>query len=156
DALPICSDASFLEAQDMFRLPGIFRNVYLTAKPKLQIRDMVVIPDLKDNYKNGVLNISTQIRNANVKVHKGFVLAYKLYANRLYSDKVEKLVATLEDGGGRSMKVDSLAFATAQMRLEVNDVSLWSSARSFRYTLVSDLNVTMGRVLDAVSSMVGF
>ncbi|WP_345065873.1 glycoside hydrolase family 2 TIM barrel-domain containing protein [Sphingobacterium thermophilum] len=150
------SDASFLEAQDMFRLPGIFRNVYLTAKPKLQIRDMVVIPDLKDNYKNGVLNISTQIRNANVKVHKGFVLAYKLYANRLYSDKVEKLVATFEDGGGRSVKVEPQAFAAAQMRVEVDDVRLWSAERPYRYTLVAELKDTKGRVLEAVSTIVGF
>ena len=31
------SDGSFLEAQDMFRLPGIFRSVYLTAKPKVHL-----------------------------------------------------------------------------------------------------------------------
>ena len=36
------SDGSFLEAQDMFRLPGIFRSTYLTAMPKVQIRDMAV------------------------------------------------------------------------------------------------------------------
>ena len=28
------NDGSFLESQDMFRLPGIFRNVGLVAKPK--------------------------------------------------------------------------------------------------------------------------
>ena len=38
------SDGSFLEAQDMFRLPGIFRSVYLTAKPKVHLRDLQVIP----------------------------------------------------------------------------------------------------------------
>ena len=38
------SDASFLESQDMFRLPGIYRDVYLTAKPKVQVRDIVCIP----------------------------------------------------------------------------------------------------------------
>ena len=39
------SDGSFLESQDMFRLPGIFRTVALTAKPKVQVRDVVAIPD---------------------------------------------------------------------------------------------------------------
>ncbi len=34
------SDGSFLEAQDMFRLPGIFRNVSVTATPKVHIADM--------------------------------------------------------------------------------------------------------------------
>lgn len=40
------SDGSFLEAQDMFRLPGIFRTVALYSTPKVQVRDLVVIPDL--------------------------------------------------------------------------------------------------------------
>ena len=39
------SDGSFLEAQDMFRLPGIFRTVALYSTPKVQVRDLVVIPD---------------------------------------------------------------------------------------------------------------
>ena len=36
------SDASFLESQDMFRLPGIIRDVYLTSAPKVQIQDLVI------------------------------------------------------------------------------------------------------------------
>jgi len=32
------SDGSLLEAQDMFRLPGIFRSTYLTANPQVEIR----------------------------------------------------------------------------------------------------------------------
>ena len=36
------SDGSFLEAQDMYRLPGIFRNTYLTATSKVQVRDMKI------------------------------------------------------------------------------------------------------------------
>ena len=36
------SDGSFLEAQDMFRLPGIFRSTYLTSTPQVKIEDLVV------------------------------------------------------------------------------------------------------------------
>ena len=36
------SDGSFLEAQDMFRLPGIFRTVALHSRPQVRIRDLVV------------------------------------------------------------------------------------------------------------------
>ena len=42
------SDASFLESQDMFRLPGIFRTVALTAKPKVHVSDFKAIPELDD------------------------------------------------------------------------------------------------------------
>ena len=42
------SDGSFLEAQDMFRLPGIFRNVSVTATPKVHIADVKAIPSYTD------------------------------------------------------------------------------------------------------------
>ena len=42
------SDASFLESQDMMRLPGIFRSVSLVSKPKVQVQDIVAIPDYDD------------------------------------------------------------------------------------------------------------
>ena len=57
------SDGSFLEAQDMFRLPGIFRTVALYSTPKVQIRDLTAIPDLDANYTDGSLNISADVRN---------------------------------------------------------------------------------------------
>ncbi|MBO7272306.1 MAG: beta-galactosidase, partial [Bacteroidaceae bacterium] len=36
------SDASFLESQDMFRLPGIFRTVSLTSRNPIELRDIRV------------------------------------------------------------------------------------------------------------------
>lgn len=57
------SDGSFLEAQDMFRLPGIFRTVALST-PKVQVRDLVVIPDLDPRHTPTVHTISSaDIRN---------------------------------------------------------------------------------------------
>lgn len=49
------SDGSFLEAQDMFRLPGIYRTVALQAVPQLHVRDLVVTPDLDATYTDGEL-----------------------------------------------------------------------------------------------------
>ena len=54
------------------------------------------------------------------------------------------------------MKVEPQAFAAAQMRVEVDDVRLWSAERPYRYTLVAELKDTKGRVLEAVSTIVGF
>ncbi|MEE0804836.1 MAG: beta-galactosidase, partial [Prevotellamassilia sp.] len=44
------SDGSFLESQDMFRLPGIFRTVALSAKPQVQVRDLQAIPDFDKDF----------------------------------------------------------------------------------------------------------
>ena len=40
------SDGSFLEAQDMFRLPGIIRTVALYSVPKVHFSDLVAPHDL--------------------------------------------------------------------------------------------------------------
>ena len=40
------SDGSFLEDQDMFRLSGIFRDVYLWSTPAQHVRDFEVRTDL--------------------------------------------------------------------------------------------------------------
>ena len=80
------SDASFLESQDMFRLPGIYRDVYLTAKPKVQVRDIVCIPDYDATYTNATLNITAKVQNLDKKKIKDYTIDYALYENELYGE----------------------------------------------------------------------
>lgn len=61
------SDGSFLEAQDMFRLPGIFRTVSLTSTSQVQVRDFRVFPDLDANYEDGTLRVEADLRNLSKK-----------------------------------------------------------------------------------------
>ena len=67
------SDGSFLEAQDMFRLPGIYRTVALQAVPQLHVRDLVVTPDLDATYTDGELKINADIRNLGRKLPKAIL-----------------------------------------------------------------------------------
>ena len=93
------SDGSFLEAQDMFRLPGIFRTVALYSTPKVQIRDLVATPDLDNNYTDGSLTIQADIRNFGKKTAKGYKVCYSLYANKLYSDENEPVILARDTKG---------------------------------------------------------
>ncbi len=81
------SDGSFLEAQDMFRLAGIFRTVALESKPKVHIRDLQVTPDLDKNYKNAKLVVNVDVKGLKETVKKDYKVVYSLYKNELYSDK---------------------------------------------------------------------
>ena len=81
------SDGSFLEAQDMFRLPGIFRTVSLTSTSKIQVRDFKAIPDLTENYTKGTVRLVANLRNLTKKAIKNYKLTYQLYANKLYADE---------------------------------------------------------------------
>ncbi len=50
-------DGSYLESQDMWRLSGIERDVFLYARPQTYIKDYFVKAGLDKNYKNGVFNL---------------------------------------------------------------------------------------------------
>lgn len=64
------SDGSFLEAQDMFRLPGIFRTVALYSVPKVYVRDLVAIPDLDVTYTDGSLAVSADVCNLDKRLRR--------------------------------------------------------------------------------------
>ena len=150
------SDGSFLESQDMFRLPGIFRTVALTAKPQVQVRDLKAIPDLDETYSNAKLHITAQLQNLSKKAIKGYTIQYSLYANRLYSDE-----NTLLSGVTASAKLAGKLNAKGEIELEAtldaaNKVSLWSAEAPHRYTLVGELKDGKGRTVQTFSTFVGF
>ena len=58
------SDGSFLEDQDMFRLSGIFRDVYLWSRAADHIRDFENRTDLDAAYRDGTLETAVAVRNA--------------------------------------------------------------------------------------------
>ena len=150
------SDGSFLESQDMFRLPGIFRTVALTAKPQVQISDIKAIPDLDDTYTHAKLHITAQLQNLSKKAIKGYTIQYSLYANRLYSDE-----NTLLGGITASAKLDGKLNAKGEINLEAildaeNKVKLWSAEAPHRYTLVGELKDAKGRTVQTFSTFVGF
>ena len=150
------SDGSFLESQDMFRLPGIFRTVALTAKPQVQVRDFKAIPDLDETYSNAKLHITAQLQNLSKKAIKGYTIQYSLYANRLYSDE-----NTLLSGVTASAKLTGKLNAKGEIELEAtldaaNKVNLWSAEAPHRYTLVGELKDAKGRTVQTFSTFVGF
>ena len=57
------SDASYLESQDMLRMSGIEREVYLYAKPKVAVADFHVTTNLDDQYQHGVFQLSAALSN---------------------------------------------------------------------------------------------
>lgn len=150
------SDGSFLESQDMFRLPGIFRTVALVAKPQVQVRDFKAIPDLDETYSHATLHISAQLQNLSKKAIKGYTLQYSLYANRLYSDDndlMEGVTASTPLVGKLNSKGEIMLETTLDA---ANKVKLWSAEVPYRYTLVGELKDAKGRTVQTFSTIVGF
>jgi beta-galactosidase len=144
------SDGSFLEAQDMFRLPGIFRSTYLTAMSKVHISDMAVRTTQIGGNAN--VNVNQRVGNATEKEMKGIVVTYSVFPVGLYTDatgdKVYEKSYTLPPLQKRH------GFET-QVDLPINNPQLWSAEAPYRYVLVAELKDKKGKLLDCTSTYFG-
>ncbi|MBR7029123.1 MAG: DUF4981 domain-containing protein [Bacteroidaceae bacterium] len=150
-------DGSFLESQDMFRLPGIYRTVALEAKPKVQVADVHTQPLFDASLVNAQLGVTALVKNLSGKVVKGFTLEYSLYENELYGD-----ATTLVPGVKGTVSVPELDKRTGSqtfvdLTLECGAlIKKWSAEAPHRYTLVGQLKDKSGHVVETFSTIVGF
>jgi beta-galactosidase len=54
-------DGSYLEDQDFWRLSGIYRDVYLWSTARSHIRDLTIVTDLDDQYKDAELKVDVDL-----------------------------------------------------------------------------------------------
>ena len=147
------SDGSFLESQDMFRLPGIFRTVALRSTPKVQIRNLNVLTDT-DNLSDWQLKVTAEVRNLGKKEAKDYRLQYAVYKNILYKDdaqKVDTLQATTEVQAVAPNAIEKVSAA-----IDVKQPDMWSAEAPNRYVLVAQLVDKKGKVIEAASTYFGF
>ena len=93
------SDGSYLECQDMFRMSGIFRDVFLYTTPKAAVRDHYLTSQLdpQSGYKDGTLSVALKLDNRDgLKGTKDITL--KLYApdGKLVCENRQQLAYTPE------------------------------------------------------------
>ena len=117
------SDGSYLECQDMFRMSGIHRDVYLYNVPKASVRDHVIKSTLSDNYKNAHLDVMLDIDNRyGENGQKEYVVKVLDPAGKQIAEQTIPL--TLND----STHLVSTAF-------DLNNVDLWSAETPNLYTV---------------------
>lgn len=145
------SDGSFLEAQDMFRLPGIFRSVAVYATPKVHIQNIVVKPTFKNG--KGALNIVTTVENLNKKAAKNYNISYQLYENKLFGDE-NKLVSTML--ASQPMNLKSGTCMSVNNDFEFNNIKPWTPEEPNVYVLVALLKDKKNKVAEVVSVQTGF
>ena len=146
------SDGSFLESQDMFRLPGIFRTVALRATPKVQIFNLNILTDTKDE-DLWQLNINTEVRNLSAKTAKHYQLRYVMYEVALYEDDV---IPTAVQTQTSLSVLTPKTLGKTTTTIAVKNPKLWSAEAPHRYVLVAQLLDKKGKVVETVSSYFGF
>ena len=131
------SDGSFLEAQDMFRLPGIYRSVYLTARAKTSVRDLVILPELHDQNHKGELTIKTYLKNYGTENKEKYSVYFSLFSNKLYSDKTSS--SPVAKAYSIPCFIEAGKETLCETTLTLDNPSLWSAEEPNCYTLVAEL-----------------
>lgn len=149
------SDGTFLEAQDMFRLPGIYRTVSLYSTPKVQINDLRVTPHLGKDYESGSLTIDADIRNLSEKKAKGYTLEYALYRNELYSDE-NSLVKNVGATATVAPLKEGEMLGASQAVIQMDNPYKWSAGKPYRYILIAKLKDKKGKTVEIVPVYTGF
>ena len=147
------SDASYLECQDMWRISGIERDVYLYATPKQTIQDFKITSTLDPDFKNGLFHIRLTL--GSYKIDK------KTYHSK--PDTVQAAIKLVDKSGNTVFthqfdKVGILGNYQTQQQFKttVNDVLQWSAEMPHLYTLYISLQDKNGNELETVPVRVGF
>ncbi len=138
------SSGSYLECQDMWRLSGIERDVYLYSTPKQYIADYKVTSSLdKEHYKDGIFGLEVTVEGSSVTPAS---IAYKL------KDEQGKNILQ------QSMPVKSRGISNflAFDEKKIPDVKAWSAEHPNLYTLLLELQDADGKVTELTGCKVGF
>jgi beta-galactosidase len=149
------SDGSYLEDQDMWRLSGIYRNVYLFAAPQIHIRDFFVRTDLDEDYKDATLMIRPKISNYNDRDAEGWTVEAQLYDPNKEPVLTEPLTRSVSSIiNEKYPQRDNVKFALLEAK--VSNPKKWSAEFPNLYTLVLSLRDNQGNTVETESCRVGF
>ncbi|MCQ2149893.1 MAG: DUF4981 domain-containing protein [Bacteroidales bacterium] len=138
-------DGSFIEDQDMYRVAGIHRDVWMYAAPKTRIADFRLSSDFTDNFGKAIFKLEADIIS-----HKGKCTGYGLDVELISPDGAPIFKRPVESGDGNGKE------AVMEFSAEVPSPSLWSAETPTLYTVVLSLKDRDGKEVQAVSSRFGF
>lgn len=138
------SAGAYLECQDMWRLSGIERDVYLYSTPKQYIADYKVTSILEKNtYKDGVFELDVTVEGAAAGIA---TIAYEL------QNEAGKTVLN----GSQPVKSRGLSNLITFDEKRIPDVEKWSAEHPNLYTLILELKDANGKVTEVTGTKVGF
>lgn len=121
------SDGSYLECQDMFRMSGIFRDVYLYNVPRVSVRDHYITSklDVASEYTSGEMSVNLMLDNRDrMKGVKNLIV--KLF------DPDGRLVAETEQQVNYSDKKETV-YSKATFKLK--NLVTWTAETPNLYTV---------------------
>lgn len=141
------TSGSWCEDQDMYRLSGIFRDVYLERLPKAHLEDLKILSGLADGFRDGLLDVSLRLSGNLTEAAVDWNLE-KIGVVKAFDD-------LKEDGDRTEAGSVSAESGEAAIHLCLKDVLAWSAELPNLYRL--NLLVRSGEEeVEKVSELVGF
>ncbi len=144
------SDGSYLEDQDMWRLSGIYRDVYLFAPPSIHMRDFFVRCDLDTAYSNATLRVDVDLQN------------FAATATGAHSVEITLLDAEGAVVGSDPLMTQSVGSVAAgqqaslAMQAAVAAPEKWSAETSYLYQVLLTLKDGGGNIVEVEQCKFGF
>ncbi len=142
------SDGSYLEDQDMWRMSGIFRDVFLVARPAVYVRDARIRTRLDGQYTGAVLELGFAIRNQSGQPVPEHFLRARLLDPQ---DQVVFDEPAASVFAGRETQETSL-----EAEFPIQAPLLWSAEEPNLYTLLLSLLGPSCETLEVLKFAVGF
>jgi len=139
------SDGSYLEDQDGWRMSGIFRDVFLIAKPKINIRDFFVKTPFS-GADDARLQVKVSVANHSGQSVKGYSLFVQLKDRGQILQKMKLDLDDINSGQEKEFTLESL----------INHPEKWSNERPFLYDLELLLKDNSGEIIESENTKIGF
>ena len=140
------SDGSYLESQDMWRLSGIERDVFLYSKPKVHVNDIFIKSNLDTSYKNGLLDINLSLHNSTSTTKKVKVKATLF--DKSSNKEIQSFTKTKKLGKGEEYQLE--------LKKQIKNPKKWSAEKPNLYDLVIELYDDSDTILEVFTKRVGF
>lgn len=144
------ADGSWLEDQDMIRLSGIFRSVYLYSTPVVHLRDFTLETPLSDGYRAAALSVTACVRSYGDTDDGRYTVETQLYDQRGHAVWPRPLRQPVELGS-----VPAGEDVVGRASRAVPEPRLWSAEHPYLYTAVLRLRDPAGKVTETLSHRVG-
>ena len=139
------SDGSYLEGQDTWRISGIERSVFISAKPKIRVTDFLIKSDLDSLYKDGhfelVMDLINNSKDSSDITIQGELLKYDNPKEPLFNFE-RKMSITNKD--------------TIEYKSIISNVDVWSAETPSLYKLIITLINNKQKVIQSFTQQVGF
>jgi beta-galactosidase len=130
-------DGSYLEDQDMWRISGLERDVFLQAKSKTHVSDFWVKAGLDDMYKDGTLAATVDIKGTTPPQYSVEISVFDKQKNKVFT-QTKPLSSKVQFDG------------------KVTNPAQWSAESPNLYTAIISIKNEKGQVIESTGTKIGF